>query len=235
MSLAIVTGGGDRVGKMVCLELAALGFDIGLQVRSSMEKGNLVAKEVEALGQSCQVVKSDFSVEDELNSFLSNFKKIPDGSILVNAASSFGEGTFRALDFQHLSEQFSVNLFAPFMISQQFSNRCQSGQIVNIVDAMIDSDNQLNHFAYLLAKKGLRDLTTMSARALAPKIRVNAIAPSWILASPGETVDVDNMMPPIPLNRAGTLDECRQALTYLVSNAYVTGEVLYVDGGRHLL
>jgi pteridine reductase len=156
---------------------------------------------------------------------------------LVNSSAIFAPAEFNDISESDWDEQFSVNLKAPFFLSRAFAyhvGKGRTGQIVNIADWRAVRPDPRN-LAYSLTKAGIVAMTKGLALTLAPNIRVNAIAPGAILPPPGrEETYLEQLEKHIPLQRHGSPDEVAAALLYLATAQFVTGQVLFVDGGEHL-
>jgi len=234
MKTALVTGAADRMGKAIAIDLAQKGFDIVLHYNSSSKKALETQKEILKTGVKCSLLEMDFSVQDGLEEKIrSFFSHHPSLSLVVNSASVFEKLDFFQSDTGVLAQHFNVNLFAPILLCREFAKSFSSGHVINILDARIKS-NTHDRFAYFLSKKALADCTRMLANTLAPNFRVNGIAPGWILDYVGGALDEEKVKRAIPLNRQGTVEEINLAVSYLLDNKYCTGEILNVDGGRHL-
>ena len=158
----------------------------------------------------------------------------PNLAVLVNCASIYNAAPIAETTMAMLHREFQVNFFTPYLLSGAFARRVESGNIVNILDNKI-AFQQYQYGAYLSAKKALAELTRMAAMELAPRIRVNGIAPGVIM--PGVTRTDDYIawrVQGIPLKRQGAVEELGKALTYILDNEYITGQHLYVDGGESL-
>jgi len=157
-------------------------------------------------------------------------------AVLVNSAALLREADAREMDVEDWNQTLDLNLRAPFLCARESARRMQEGGlIVNVSD--VGARRHWTRFpAYTVSKAGLESLTAVLARALAPAIRVNAIAPGLFLRSP-ETADDEwmRLVGRLPLNRTGTADELAAALDFLLANKYVTGQTLVIDGGYSLL
>jgi pteridine reductase len=141
-----------------------------------------------------------------------------------------------SLSLDDWDETFALNLRAPFALSKALSKKMtQGGLIVNVTD--IGAQKTWSGYpAYTVSKSALESLTRVLARALAPKIRVNAIAPGLILHSDVvSTEQWDKLVNRLPLKRAARLDEVTSALEFLIKNEYITGQTIVVDGGYSLI
>lgn len=152
---------------------------------------------------------------------------------LVNNTALFSEGNLS--DPTHLESVLSLNTLIPVRISSRFAGSVDNGWIINITDAKINSLNK-RFMNYRISKMLLEEITRQQAFLYAPRIRVNAIAPGIMI--PAETtknVDIDSLTEKIPLGAAGNMVSLMDAYSFLVRGGYITGEVIRVDGGWHLV
>jgi len=237
--LALVTGGAHRLGKAFALTLARMGYDLLLQYHSAEEQAQKTKKELESLGVKVHLVKADLTQPEQIQSlfFELDFILHPSSFILlVNSAAIMPVGNPRELDLQDWDSALDLNLRAPFLLAQQAAKRMTAGGlIVNITD--VGAQKAWSRYpSYSVSKAGLESLTKLLARALAPSIRVNAIAPGLVLPSDVVTKDQWNkLIEKLPLKRAATLDEITYTLQFLIHNEYITGQTIVVDGGYSLL
>jgi pteridine reductase len=235
--LALVTGGAQRLGKAFALTLASMGYSIALHYRGSVTEAAQTVKEIRAFGVDCMDIRADLtnpkkvdflcSMIDEFNAPL---------KILVNSAAVMPVGNPRDLDLRDWDSALDLNLRAPFLLAQQAAKRMTSGGlIVNITD--VGAQKTWSRYpSYTVSKSGLESLTKLLARALAPTIRVNAIAPGLVLPSDVVTKEQWNkLVEKLPLKRAATLDEITSVLEFLIKNEYITGQTIVVDGGYSLI
>ncbi len=231
---AIVTGGAHRIGKNICLSLANLGYSIVLHYGSSEEEARQTKDEIEANGVKCQLISQDLS---QPNSGPILFDQIhPDFriEILVNSAGIFKASGFETTSEDLLDLHYKINLRSPYSLLKTFVNHYSSGHIINILDTKV-TQYQTDHLDYLLSKKSLRDLTLIAARSCGPSFRVNGIAPGLILPPAGKDQSyLDQKAEGIPLQKSGGPRDIQQAIQYLVKNPFLTGQILYIDGGEHL-
>ncbi len=232
---ALVTGGGTRIGAHFALTLAEKGYDIALHYNSSEKQACDVANNIESLGQRCKIFKLDFSCGDSYSELiLKAFSHFPKLELLVNSASTYDAFSTEDTSFQILEKQFTVNLFAPYLLAKHFAQTVKSGNVINILDNKI-AYQQYHYSAYLLSKKSLAEFTTMAAVEFAPKIRVNGIAPGVILPAEVRTDKyLDWRKEGIPLMCQGDVGQLSQAISYLLANDFVTGQILFVDGGESI-
>lgn len=239
--LALVTGGAHRLGKAFALTLARMGYDLLLQYHSSEEKAQKTKAEIESLGVSVHLIKADLTQPDQIHKIFSDLDFILHAKrssfiLLVNSAAIMPVGNPRELELQDWDSALDLNLRAPFLLAQQAAKRMTNGGlIVNITD--IGAQKAWSRYpSYTVSKAGLESLTKLLARALAPSIRVNAIAPGLVLPSDVVSREQwDKLVEKLPLKRAATLDEITHALQFLINNEYITGQTIVVDGGYSLI
>jgi pteridine reductase len=232
---ALITGAAVRIGAAIAKHLAKKGYDIALHYNNSKEKALELKDEIKKIGVECEIFQADFSKEDEVSELIKRVKKeFPNLNLLINNASVFTRKNISETENDFLNSVFSINFKAPFILSRDFYKLCGKGNIINILDTKIKK-NDYNYAAYLLTKKSLADLTILSAKEFGPDIKVNAIAPGIILP-PENTTDkeLDKMTERIPLKKRGTLEDIKHAVNFILENNYLTGEIIYIDGGQRL-
>jgi pteridine reductase len=235
--LAIVTGGAHRLGRAFAQALAHEGYAIALHYWTSASNAELTAGELRASGTNVFLVRADLTDPAAIKSMFQEVDGIPHTlRVLVNSAGMLQSGDSRALGLDAWDATMNLNLRAPFLCAQEAADRMTSGGlIVNITD--VGARKSWSRFpAYTVSKAGLESLTGVLARAYAPSIRVNAIAPGLVLRS--EEIrgsEWARLVERLPLKRAGTADEVAEALLFLIKNQFVTGQSLAVDGGYSLL
>jgi len=240
---ALVTGGAHRLGKAFALTLARMGYDLLLQYHSAEEQAQKTKAEIESLGVKVHLVKADLTQPGQIEKIFFDLDFILHAkrssfilSLLVNSAAIMPAGNPRELELQDWDAALDLNLRAPFLLAQQAAKRMDvGGLIVNITD--IGAQKAWSRYpSYSVSKAGLESLTKLLARALAPSIRVNAIAPGLVLPSDVVTKEQwDKLVEKLPLKRAATLDEITSALEFLINNEYITGQTIIVDGGYSLI
>lgn len=232
---ALITGAAKRIGEGIALHLASLGYNIALHYHRSFSLAKRVAKEINSLGVICEEFPCDLSRERQTDSLIPKvIKKFPNLVLLINNASLFEKSKLLEEKLTIFNQHFAINLKAPYILTKQFAQRCSAGQIINVLDTHI-AKNTTAHFSYLLSKKSLADLTLLAAKQLAPHIRVNAIAPGPILPPVHENANyLKHLAKTIPLQRNGDIRNINQAIQFLIENDYMTGQIIFVDGGEHL-
>jgi pteridine reductase len=232
----IITGGAKRVGAVLAKHFASNGYDIALHYHHSESEAQTVKADIEALGKRCMLFQQDLADIAALPAWMERIHTaLPHCTALINNASIFGRATFMDTDEAFYDRQMDINFKAPFFITQAFAKRFAKGTVINIIDSNITQSHG-SHFAYLLAKKTLAEFTVMAARALGPQISVNAICPGCIL--PADDTDahyVEKMRDAIPLKRHPIPQNIAETALWLTEQTSITGQLIYVDGGMHVL
>jgi pteridine reductase len=231
--LALVTGAAHRLGKSFALTLAHHGFDIVLHYHSSEDEALQTKLEIESVGRNVSLAQADLTDPQQIYSLVSTLQSL---HVLVNSAAFMPGGNVDALTIENWDTALDLNLRAPFLLAQECAKKMtDGGLIVNITD--VGAQKAWSRYpSYTVSKAALESLTKILARALAPKIRVNAIAPGFVLQSdivPAE--EWERLIQRIPLKRPARTEEVTSALEFLLQNEYVTGQTIVVDGGYSLI
>ncbi len=233
----LITGGAKRIGKELAIFFANQGYNILLHYNTSKDDALVVQKQINEIYPSrCAIISGNLTNKKTCEDMIAQGIKIfPNLSILFNNASIFQDSAFFDTDEKMLDDYIDIHLKAPFWLSQSFARIIGEGCIINIIDnAILKNPNRF--FTYNLSKRMLADFTTMSARILAPKIRVNAIAPGSVLPSPEMDQEILNKKSNIlPLKKTPSPNDISNAAKLLVDSNYLTGHILFIDGGEHLL
>ena len=239
--IVLITGGAKRVGAAICRRLHAAGASLMLHYRASAGEARLLQAELNhARADSVALIQADLLDLNKLPAIvdqtLQTFGRL---DALVNNASSFFPTPIGEITPQAWDDLIGTNLRAPLFLAQAAAPalRKAQGAIVNIVD--IHAERPLKNFVvYSVAKAGLVAVTRSLARELAPEVRVNAIAPGPILWPDNASFDElsrQRILSHTPLKREGDPDDIAKAVYYLIADAaYVTGDTISVDGGRHI-
>jgi NAD(P)-dependent dehydrogenase (short-subunit alcohol dehydrogenase family) len=232
---ALVTGAGRRIGRAIALALAQAGVNVAVHYSSSGSEAGQFVEEVKRHGVQAWAVHADFNQSAETETLIARtLKETHSLDFLVNSAAIFLPGTLRDLDFAGLMEHMRVNAWTPLLLSRDFARLAGTGKIVNLLDARIAAGDSA-HVGYLLSKQALAGLTRMMALEFAPRITVNGIAPGPILPPPGKGEGyLRQVAETVPLQRHGEPADIAAAALYLLESDFVTGQILYVDGGQHL-
>lgn len=237
--VALVTGGGVRVGRALALALAREGARVIVHCHRSVDPANRTAAEIRSLGTDALVLQADLSEMDEVERLAGEAEAAFGGvDLLVNNASVFPAERLDEVTPEIWRRAMAVNLTAPFFLIQRLGaamSQRGGGVVVNLVD-LAGLQAWAAYAAHSVSKAGLVHATRVAARALAPRVRVVGIAPGTVL--PPEDLspeEVQRLADRAPLRRIGDPDDVVQAMLYLVRSDFVTGEILVVDGGRTLL
>lgn len=232
---ALITGAAKRIGRALARSLAHSGANVVIHANTSTTEAEETALEAREAGASAWVVSGDLGRPDQAAEVLKSATKIAGGiDILVNSASTFPQDTWESATLATFSANLQVNALAPFALMRAFGATVNTGDIINVLDTRI-LGHDATHFSYHASKRLLHTLTQFAALELAPEIRVNAIAPGLILPPPGENMSfLKEKAETIPLKRYGCEQDVVRSLHYLLASPFVTGQVLYVDGGQHL-
>ena len=233
--IVLITGAARRIGRALALSFAKEGWQVAAHYHTSSQEAKTLKSEIESLGQSCFLIKADLSNEQETQSiFFETQKNLGTPTVLINNASVFKYDCIKTCTFEKWDEHLTVNLKAPFLLSQAFAKNCEKGVILNILDQRVWSLTP-HYLSYTVSKCGLWTLTQTLALALAPYIRVNGIGPGPTLKNDCQTLDhFTSQIQQIPLKKAVSLDSVCEAAHFLVNNNSVTGQMIAVDGGQHL-
>lgn len=231
--LALVTGAAHRLGKEFALTLARLGFDIVLHYHEATDEAAQTKVEIESIGRGVTLVQADLTQPVELLSLISTLDSL---HVLVNSAAYMPAGNVDLLSLEDWDTSLDLNLRAPFLLAREASKKMpEGGLIVNITD--VGAQKAWSRYpSYTVSKAALESLTRILARALAPNIRVNAIAPGFVLQSdivPSE--EWERLIKRVPLKRPARPEEVTSALEFLLKNEYITGQTIVVDGGYSLV
>ena len=236
--VAIVTGGAKRVGKAIALGLAQAGADVFVHYNSSSGLAEETVAEIEALGGRGAAGGADLSKPEEAAKLIPTAAdRLGEPSILINSASGFPADTLADVTLDGWRRTHDITLASPVFLTQAFAAALPApseGAVVNITDVRTTTPYH-KHFSYVVAKGGIDTFTRAAALALAPRIRVNAVALGVILPPPGEDDDyVIDLASRLPLQRVGGTQPVVEAVLHLVANDFVTGEIIRIDGGGHL-
>lgn len=227
------------MGRALTLALAAAGADVFVHYNRSQGPASEVAGEVAALGRRAVIGGADLSDPSRAEGLVTEATEaLGPVSILINSASGFPVDTLHDVTLDQLRETADLTLYSPTLLTQAFARVLpgdMDGVVVNVSDVKTLFPYR-DHLSYMLAKGGIDTLTRAAAVALAPQIRVNAVALGIVLPPPGEDEEhVAGLAERLPLGRPGGTDPVAAAVLALVENDFVTGEIVRVDGGQHLL
>jgi NAD(P)-dependent dehydrogenase (short-subunit alcohol dehydrogenase family) len=235
--IVIVTGAARRIGRALARACAEAGADVVIHFHRSEQEAAQTQREIQALGRRAWLVQADLEEPQQASDLIRSAARLGQLFGLVNNAAMFDEATMRETALAKWQQHLAINVTAPYILSKEFAaslGRGAAGRVVNILDWRARRPDD-EHFAYSVSKAALGAMTQALAIALAPSITVNGLALGAILPPEGKTAD-DQVLMHVPAGRWGGLEEVGSALLFLLtSSAYVTGEIIHVDGGRHLL
>lgn len=234
---ALVTGAALRVGREIAFALARAGASIVVHYNRSEREAKQLCEQLRATGRDVWAVRADLSREAHVEALL------PDAAaeagrpidLLVNNASSFPVDSVATATRDELLRCLELNTWTPFALARAFARQTRKGHVVNLLDAKVTGHFK-NHLSYIVSKEALAVLTRALALELAPGIAVNAVAPA--LALPPEGKDqawLEALAQSSPLKKAGSAQDVAEAVVFLAQSRFLTGQVIYVDGGVHLL
>ena len=236
--VALVTGAGKRLGRVIALALAARGWDIVVHYRHSEDEADMTALDIEMLGRRALLLQCDLSDEAAVRTMLERTAGFGLVTCLVNNAALFEQDDASDFTVSRLDAHMHANLAAPVLLAQALHAMTPEGTqavVINLLDQKLYNFNP-DFLSYTLSKAALQAATTMLAQALAPKVRVVGVAPGITLQSGEQTQQGFEQAHKItPLGRSSTPDDVAAAVCYLAEAGAVTGTTLLVDGGQHLL
>ncbi len=233
--VALVTGAGRRIGRSIALKLAAEGADVVVNYRSSRDEAEQVVQEINARGRRAMVWQADVTRRDAVAQMFSAVERTYDRlDILVNNAGIFSPAPFGQLTEEQWDTVLDTNLKSQFLCAQAAAplmKRHGRGRIINLssIGGLLAWPK---YIPYCVSKAGVIMLTRCLARALAPEITVNSVAPGTI-GFPGEPVDEDYIRR-APLRKTGRPEDIAGTVAFLAQSEFITGQVFVVDGGRTL-
>ncbi len=235
--LALVTGAGRRLGREIALCLARAGYAIGLHYHHAEAEALETARMINEIGMEAHLLQADLIDEDQTRTMFSRLDALPHPlRVLVNSAAVMAAGDLRNMSSVEWDAVMNLNLRAPWLCSQLAAQRMPpGGVIINITDSGTGKA-WVAYPAYIISKDALLTLTRLLARALAPDIRVNAVAPGLIL--PADDVPDEKwqrLVERLPIKRQGEPAEVASAVLFLIEHQYITGECIAVDGGYRLV
>ncbi len=242
-TVALVTGGARRVGRAVVLELARAGCDVAIHYRDSGDEARQLAARIVEMGRRAVTVGGDLddpaSWPRVIHDTVAGLHRL---DVLVNNASAFRndvEDSLEGFDRDRWESMLRTNLVAPMALchhAQPHLEASGNGKIVNLCDISAERPSP-KHLAYCTSKAALAALTKGLARALAPRVQVNGVAPG-IAVFPDDYEEElrRRLTSQVPLKREGTPEEVARLVRYLVeSGDYLTGQIVAIDGGRSLV
>lgn len=233
---ALVTGGAQRIGRAIALALAEAGADVAITYLQSERAAKSLVRQLQQMGRGALAVKCDVrdvkSVRSAAKAVLKQFGGI---DVLINNAALYETAAFDNISPEQWDRIFQTNTRGPFLVTQAFlpSLRERQGRIVNL-GSLGGARPWASHAHYCVSKAGLNMLTLVMAKALAPQIAVNCVAPGMIETGQSDK-QLARMAAKTPMQRNGTPQDIAEAvLFFATATQFITGQVLYVDGGLGL-
>ncbi len=235
--IALITGASKRIGRALAIALAEEGVGVIAHDRKALESDIAkVCNEVVGCGAKSWKIVADLEKEEEYASLIArSIQTAGSLDILINNASIFLPNTIMDVGFKDVTQHLQVNAWTPFVLSREFAKLAIRGKIINLLDTRIAGYDRM-HVAYILSKRMLAAMTEMCALEFAPAITVNGVAPGLILPPAGKDESyLEQLAQTVPLKKHGGPADITDAVLYLLKSDFVTGQIIYVDGGRHLL
>lgn len=236
----LITGAAKRIGKEIALGFAKDGWNVIIHCNNSIAEARELAREIGKCKVRTALLQADLEDENEVvqifPQIFSVFEKV---DCLINCAAVFEKDSFDSVSLETWNKHMMINLRAPFLLMQDFaaqfaSNDGSIGNIINITDQKTVRPNPA-FFSYTLSKCALADMTKMVALALAPNIRVNAIAPGIVLPSPEMNAkEMEAKIATLPLKQKTNPLQIYNAIKFILNTDALTGETIIIDGGQHL-
>jgi len=234
---ALVTGGARRIGREIALSLARAGADVAITFRTSYAEAAETAREIESLGRRALAVecdvRSEASVRGAIAATTGKFRRL---DVLVNNAAVFSSAPLESITLEDWDAVFETNARGPLLVAREAlpALRAVQGRIVNI-GSLGGIHAWAGHGHYCASKAALHMLTLVMAKALAPEVTANCVAPGWIDLEDGSFDASARFAARTPMRRNGTADDVAQAVMFFVTGPqFVTGQILAVDGGLGL-
>jgi len=236
--IALVTGAAKRIGRSIARRLVEEGWAIGLHYNRSRDEAERFAEELRALGARVALLQADLADYDQtLHLVPACAEALGPPDCLVNNASIFERDSVRDFTAESWAAHQNTNLRAPVMLAQAFDRALPAGQdgnIINIIDQRVLRLTP-TFFSYTLAKSALWTATRTMAQALAPRIRVNAVAPGPVLPNPYQTeTDFAREWDSTLLRHGARPEEIADAVVFILRARAMTGQMITLDGGEHL-
>jgi len=231
----LITGAARRLGRLFTLGCARAGADVVIHHGHSDVEAESLRHEIAEMGRQAWVIKADLSDSNQTRELIPQINKSTPLHALVNSAAIFEPLSLEKTSIKDWERHLAINLTTPFLLSQVFAKQAGDGaRIVNILDWRALRPGA-DHVPYTISKSALVALTKSLAVALAPNISVNGLALGAVLPPTDGNINPE-ITKSIPAKRWSKEYEVEEALLFLLTGpAYITGEILHVDGGRHLV
>jgi NAD(P)-dependent dehydrogenase (short-subunit alcohol dehydrogenase family) len=233
----LITGAAKRIGRSLALMVARAGADVIIHFGNSRSEAESAQEEVQALGRKAFLLQADLADPIQAAGLMARAREFGPVVALVNNAAVFEPLSWDNCSLDDWNQHLMVNLTVPFLLSQAFARSAEpkgNRRIVNLLDWRAQRPGP-DHLPYTISKAALAALTRSLAVALAPNVTVNGLALGAVLP-PSDGKAADDILDRIPAHRWADMEEVGEALLFLLDGpTYITGEIINVDGGRHLL
>lgn len=238
-AIALVTGAGRRIGRAISLGLARAGWDVALHYHHSHAEAETVAEDIRQLGRRAITLQADLNDEAQVSHLMADCaSRLGVPLCLVNNASQFQYDLATTFNYAALDAHMHTNASAPILLTRELYRLLpenKQGVVINLLDQKLANLNP-DFFSYTLSKSALHTATIMLAQALAPKLRVVGVAPGITLAAATQSQEAFLKAHKMtPLGYSSSPEDIAQAVCYLACAKAITGTILFVDGGQHLL
>ena len=231
---ALVTGGAKRIGRAIALELARAGADVAITYRKSHTDATRTLEEIQSLGCRALAVECDVRSEESVSSAINAVTAILGRlDVVVNNAAVFETAALESMSLEQWDAVFATNTRGPFLVAREALPhlRAVSGRIVNI-GSLGGIHAWAGHAHYCSSKAAVHMLTQAMAKAFAPEVSVNCVAPGWIEMDGSTESAASRFASKTPMKRNGTAEDVAEAVLFFATGpGFVTGQILTVDGG----
>ena len=232
---AFVTGASQRIGRSLALALAREGIGVAVHFNTNNEAALALVATLREIGVRSTAIQADLTSSTIIPAIIEQASRaLGPIDCLINNAAIWTPSNLMTLDFQKLIEFSTINTMAPMFLIRAFADQTENGAVINLLDCRI-TDYDENNVAYHLSKRALSNVTRLAALTLAPQIRVNAIAPGLILPPvDGDEAFLRKRRKTTLLEKTGTVEDVTDAALFLLRSPFITGQTIFVDGGRNL-
>jgi hypothetical protein len=232
---ALITGAAKRIGRAMALALAQHGARIVVHYNRSEQEAMTLCKEIEGIGVCAWPVRGDLADPEQTETvFKGATERAGPIDILINSASIFELETIWEATDESLCRNMRIHTTAALILSRNLAKQERPGHIINLLDTRVVTYDK-EHASYHISKRALLTLTRILALELAPDIAVNAVAPGLILPSAWQDENyLEKLAPTTPLRRHGSPADVVDAVLFLLRSRFITGQIIYVDGGYHM-